>query len=293
MSDKEIMATEQNQVQPQGRDVNILQYTLARDDKVLEIQERLRTTRRSRNGFIILFALISGFVFLGILFLSQYTYSMQQTITEVTATQRAGLYELNKVIIKEAPSYAERLEIFCKKGKAFILQVYESDPPKVKLTEKEINDFLIFVFEFSEQYMISPWIALSFARVESCFSRAATSYVSAKGVFQIMPDTAKLVMGDEYFDGCEFNLYLSTKMFFKMYLYLSAVYNNDLKWIAAAYLCGGHYPKIFYANGRPFEDFYAWMKAIEAEIQKDNPDYIGQADYMHKIENTYFSVKDL
>ena len=275
------------------RDTISVQYIVAKDAKVIELKSNLKAAKRSIIGFLIIIILLSSLLISGIFFISQLTYNMQNTIADVTATQRAGLYELNKVIVKEAPSYAERLEIFCKKGKAFILQIYENDPPLEKLTQKEINEFLIFVFEFSEQYMINPWIAVSFARVESCFSKTAISYVSAKGLFQIMPDTAKLVMGADYFDGCELNLYYSTKMFFKIYLYLAAIYNNDLKWIAAAYLCGGHYPMIFYSNGRSFNEYYIWMKNSEAEIQKENPDYISQAEYMYKIENTYFSVKDL
>lgn len=282
MGNKEIISKKNSMVE-KGQDANVLQYTLARDVKVIEVTKRLRGIRKTRNWFAVLFVLTSCFIFTGIIFISLLSYNMQETISQITTEQRTGLYELNKAIVKDAPSYEERLEIFCKKGKAFILQIYEKDPPVDKLTDYEINQFLIIVFRYSEQYMVDPWIAMSFARVESCFSRLAVSYAGAKGIFQIMPFMSKALMGNDYYDGCEFDLNLSTKMFFKMYLYLSPVFNNDLNWISAAYLFGTYYPLQFYNSGRPFQDYYEWFKTVDEK----------QAGYMHKIEETYKAVKDL
>lgn len=189
----------------------------------------------------------------------------------------AGLYSTNKAIVHGALKYSERMELWVKKAKAIILEFNSN----TDMAEQDINDFLTTNYELAELYTVDPWICFTFARVESWFNKRAVSKAGAMGILQIMPETMAGIMGSNYYMGCEFNVKLSVKAWYRIYLPLVEIFRGDLKWIAISYLGGSYYPRQALAKGISFEDFMQDFKAR-------NPDCW---TYPYDIEKLYLQFK--
>jgi soluble lytic murein transglycosylase-like protein len=183
----------------------------------------------------------------------------------------SGYYQFLSNVRSSMPSRAERLENFCAKAKAYILREY----PRNTLGQ-DIDRFLIKVFESAETYHVSPWLPIAFAAVESGFTARAVSPVGAKGVFQVMPETAVLILGRDYATDCEFNPLVGVDLWFRYY---SSVRNDFegtsaevIPWICAAYLSGVGAVKA-YKKGVGVEDYMKSLAVFE----------FGDVEYHHKV----------
>ena len=257
-------------------DINALQLKLKNDalnDKNKDLKKQATALRLMT--IILVLAILAAAIIFGLL-----ANDIQKKSDERITENRRSLFSINEMITSRRLSRQERLEVFCKKGKGFVLDSYETAPPEKKMSDRQINELLVNIFTLSEQYMIDPWIAVSFARTESNFSTEAISICGAKGIFQFMPSTMKILMGTDYYDNCEKNIYYSTKMFFKMYLYLSEYFNGDIKWCAAAYVAGINRPALFYSEGRSFAEYYAWFAKSYGEDDM-------HLNYSFKVESFY------
>lgn len=56
-------------------------------------------------------------------------------------------------------------------------------------SDREFNDYILSVVEYSEQYNVPISLILSISRIESNFNPRAVSGARAQGIMQIMPDT--------------------------------------------------------------------------------------------------------
>jgi hypothetical protein len=260
-------------------------------DKLQRDNDQLRKDRASSRRYNFVFLMAIAFIFVtGSILISNIQHSADITILET----RRGVFSLNETILKDSPSYAERFQTFTKKAKAVILETYETAPPTKKWTDKQINEFLSANFRYSEQYMVDPWIAVAYARCESNFSSEAVSAESgASGTYQFMPSTMKILMGDDYYPGCEQNIQHSTKMFFKYYLSLSESFDGKIRWIAAAYVAGSYYPYSFYQAGKSFDQYYHWFKLRQAELVAKGIINTNHSEYMNRINYFYERFRDL
>lgn len=200
--------------------------------------------------------------------LSAYTKDLQASYQEDLEKTRInlidGLYSFNVAINNDIPTRSERLEQHSKQAKAFVLRNY----PKTTLTDKELNDLLILNFELAELYMISPWESLSYAMVESSFDKTVTSESGAKGLFQFLPSSMKLAMGDKYYPGCEFNPLLSCEAWYLTMIPVFESVNGDRKWAAANYYAGPIATK-FYNWGYTLDQFMGTFK--DPKVNKRYP----------------------
>jgi hypothetical protein len=246
-------------------DRDVVQYSKSEMDAA-QLSILLKTTQdrvqyrdgiiRKKNGqlvLLILFALlIIGAAIFGMIQLMRYN-------SMALREQREGLYTISALVRKESPSYAQRMEIFYLKGKKVILDFYEDRsneiPRDKRLTNDQIDRLLRAVFRYSEQYMVDPWLPMAFMRCESWFVPSAVSSVGAVGLYQFMPFTAKSLFGTRYCQGWETDIEMITEGWFRLYLVLSAEFNGDLRWIAAAYVAGEYFPSMYYRQGKSFESY--------------------------------------
>jgi hypothetical protein len=157
-------------------------------------------------------------------------------------------YSLYRDVDQYAPPRAIRMRDFCEKAKGYIMILRpEVGKQKGEMTEAELNAFVVKVFEEAEVRRISPWIPLAFAQVESSFLKMATSVNTpvgkARGLFQFLPSTAKMLLGSAYRDNCEFDVRVATQLWFEYWDVLSTMvddydFETKLKWVAVGYLCG-------------------------------------------------------
>lgn len=58
-------------------------------------------------------------------------------------------------------------------------------------SDREFNDYILSVVDFSEKYRVPTSLILAVSRAESNFNPRAVSSTNAQGIMQIMPDTTK------------------------------------------------------------------------------------------------------
>tara|TARA_Y100000310_G_C20694461_1_gene824520 strand:- start:423 stop:1280 length:858 start_codon:yes stop_codon:yes gene_type:complete len=197
----------------------------------------------------------------------EYVKDMQEKSNEIIELNRksliAGLYSVNRVIEKEIPTRADRLEIFMRKAKGILLEHNQ----ETDLTDEEINQMLKINFDLSEQYAMSPYIFMAFAAAESSFMKRAESPYGALGIVQFMPSTMKMVIGDAYIDNIEFNPVEACRAWYKYISILTEATDGDLKWTACAYLTQTAIE--FKNTDRSIEDFMTWLTSFS----ENNPNY--------------------
>ena len=97
------------------------------------------------------------------------------------------------------------------------------------------------ILKYSEKAGVDPYLAFAVMRAESSFAPAATSPVGARGLMQLMPHTAALVLHEKKIDpdrlyDPELNIRLGTKHLRE----LIDSYNGNLAAVIASYNAGAH-----------------------------------------------------
>lgn len=120
---------------------------------------------------------------------------------------------------------------------------------------------------------LNPYLLLALIRQESAFDKEATSWIGAKGLLQLMPNTAAKYMGDfsmsdiaiaQSLEEPLFNLQLAGKHL----SYLLKHYKGDLFRVCAAYNAG-EFVVDRWVNKRPSENELVWLENIPfSETQK-------------------------
>lgn len=89
------------------------------------------------------------------------------------------------------------------------------------------------ISKMAEQFGVNPMLAVSLAGAESSFNRSAVSKKGARGLFQLMPDTANEVAGRELSDDELNNPELNAELGLKYYSQMKKMFGTDEKAIAA------------------------------------------------------------
>ena len=127
---------------------------------------------------------------------------------------------------------------------------------------KDSNQFDQLIAEFSKKYQIEFALIKAMIRTESGFNPLAVSKKGAKGLMQLMPETAQRVNVSNVFSPRE-NIEGGVRHF----KYLLSLFNNDLRLSLAAYNAG--------------ENVVAELRSI--------PPYRETVDYVKKVLNYYQS----
>ncbi len=127
---------------------------------------------------------------------------------------------------------------------------------------KDSNQFDSLIAEFSKKYQVEFALIKAMIRTESGFNPLAVSRKGAKGLMQLMPETAQRVSVSNVFNPRE-NIEGGVRHF----KYLLSLFNNDLRLSLAAYNAG--------------ENVVAELRSI--------PPYRETVDYVKKVLNYYQS----
>jgi len=125
---------------------------------------------------------------------------------------------------------------------------------------KDSNQFDSLITEFSRKYQVEFALIKAMIRTESGFNPLAVSKKGAKGLMQLMPETAQRVNVSNIFNPRE-NIEGGVRYF----KYLLSLFNNDLRLSLAAYNAG--------------ENVVAELRSI--------PPYRETVDYVKKVLNYY------
>lgn len=129
---------------------------------------------------------------------------------------------------------------------------------------KDSNQFDSLIAEVSQKYQVEFALIKAMIRTESGFNPSAVSKKGAKGLMQLMPETAQRVNVSNIFNPRE-NIEGGVRYF----KYLLSLFNNDLRLSLAAYNAG--------------ENVVAELNSI--------PPYRETVDYVKKVLNYYQSYK--
>jgi membrane-bound lytic murein transglycosylase MltF len=118
------------------------------------------------------------------------------------------------------------------------MQIYKVD----NFSDAEVSQLAYRISDFSKKYEIDPLLVLSVMSVESSFNKDAVSPVGARGLMQIMPETAKFLakeLGIKYhglkgIHDIEYNIMLGTYYLSK----LADKYQRNMHLYLAAYNMG-------------------------------------------------------
>ena len=136
--------------------------------------------------------------------------------------------------------------------------------PALSFYPVDSKNFDSIISEFSKKYQIEFAIIKAMIRVESGFNPNAISRKGAKGLMQLMPETALRMNVSNVFNPKE-NIEGGVRYF----KYLLSLFNNDLRLSLAAYNAG--------------ENIVAQLGTI--------PPYRETVDYVRKVLNYYRSYK--
>ncbi len=155
----------------------------------------------------------------------------------------------------------------CPRDPKFKLYIRESKDdvggdsnPSVFSYIKDSNQFDSLITEFSKKYQVDFALIKAMIRTESGFNPLAVSKKGAKGLMQLMPETAQRVNVSNVFSPRE-NIEGGVRYF----KYLLSLFNNDLRLSLAAYNAG--------------ENVVAELRSI--------PPYRETVDYVKKVLNYY------
>jgi len=129
---------------------------------------------------------------------------------------------------------------------------------------KDSNSYDAMISEFSRKYQVDFALIKAIIRAESGFNPIAVSRKGARGLMQLMPETASRVNVSNPFDPRD-NIEGGVRHF----KYLLSLFNNDLKLSLAAYNAG--------------ENLIAQLNAI--------PPYPETIEYVQRVLNFYQSYK--
>jgi hypothetical protein len=141
-------------------------------------------------------------------------------------------YIYSEVSNKTATTTAERKKKFQMKVVGMMKEL------RSNLSDKEMMNYTSFVFDKSEEYGWDPYLAVSFAWTESRFNKNTVGTSDDRGLYQFLPSTARLVAGEDYYRGIEFNVLDSTKLWFKYMKNLIDYFDGELEYALLAYNMG-------------------------------------------------------
>jgi len=127
---------------------------------------------------------------------------------------------------------------------------------------RDSNEYDLLISEFSKKYQVDFALIKAIIRAESGFNPRAISRKGAKGLMQLMPETASRVNVSNIFSPRE-NIEGGVRYF----KYLLSLFNNDLRLSLAAYNAG--------------ENIVAQIRSI--------PPYRETVDYVRKVLSYYQS----
>ncbi len=107
------------------------------------------------------------------------------------------------------------------------------DRPLSTFFSKDSNQFDHLIYEFSKKYGVDFALIKAIIRAESGFNPTAISRKGARGLMQLMPETALRMNVNNIFDPRE-NIEGGVRYF----KYLLSLFNNDLRLSLAAYNAG-------------------------------------------------------
>ena len=165
-----------------------------------------------------------------------------------------GQHSLYKVVDNYSPPRTVRMQDFSLKAKGVVLKM-RPNAGKVpaaqgEMSQDELDKFVVRVFEEADARRISPWIPMAFAMKESQFYKNAksteTPHGRAKGLFQVLDPTARLLLGKDYYFDCQFDVQVAITLWFRYWDVLSTAcqeleveeLDDKIKWVAVGYLCG-------------------------------------------------------
>jgi len=159
----------------------------------------------------------------------------------------------------------------CPRDPKFILYLRESKEDVGEETTaaspsytKDSNNYDLLISEFSQKYQVDSALIKAMIRAESGFNPLAVSRKGAKGLMQLMPQTASRMNVSNVFNPKE-NIEGGVRYF----KYLLSLFNNDLRLSLAAYNAG--------------ENLVAERRTI--------PPYRETVDYVRRVLNFYQSYK--
>lgn len=115
---------------------------------------------------------------------------------------------------------------------------------------------------YSRKFQIDPNLVKAIIRAESCYDRYAVSRVGAKGLMQLMPQTA-MKMGVENIFDAEENIQGGIRYFSQML----SEFENDLRMALAAYNAGPEAVKK-YSGIPPYEETIEYVKRVMGYYQQ-------------------------
>ena len=108
-------------------------------------------------------------------------------------------------------------------------------------TDDELIEYTSLIFDKSEEYDWDPYIPIAVAWVESSYERTKIGRSDDRGLYQFLPSTAKyvsLLAKIDYYNGIEFNLIDSTKLWFAYMKILNERFENDWNYALLSYNAG-------------------------------------------------------
>jgi len=157
-----------------------------------------------------------------------------------------------------------KFKLYIREGKDDVEGERVSLPTPPSISKKEATNYDELIREFAKKYNIDFALIKAMIRAESDFNPAAISKKGAKGLMQLMPETALRMNVSNVFNPRE-NIEGGVR-----YLkYLLSLFNNDLRLSLAAYNAG--------------ENIVSELRSI--------PPYRETVDYVQKVLNYYQSYK--
>src|SRR4030042_3326619 len=150
------------------------------------------------------------------------------------------------------------------KFKLYIRESKEDVGSEGSSSVRDSNQYDPLISEFSKKYQVDFALIKAMIRAESGFNPTAVSRKGAKGLMQLMPETASRLNVSNSFNPRE-NIEGGVKYF----KYLLSLFNDDLRLSLAAYNAG--------------ENVVAEVRSI--------PPYRETADYVKKVLSYYHSYK--
>jgi soluble lytic murein transglycosylase-like protein len=153
------------------------------------------------NNFLVVFY---GMFVLGLSFysyrtleeVSERTEAMDGLITQMiednTETQ-LQLSEMRKYILfmEQAIPDIQKRNAKAKIVREIVQKEIKNTRQNYFKSEREFNDYVLSVVDFSDKYRVPTSLILAVSRTESNFNPRAVSRTNAQGVMQLMPDTTK------------------------------------------------------------------------------------------------------
>jgi soluble lytic murein transglycosylase-like protein len=140
---------------------------------------------------------------------------------------------------------------------------FASCAPNAKALNARADSYADLIAKHAATYHVPPALVKAVMHVESCFDRRAVSSVGARGLMQLMPDTAALLGVRDSFDAAQ-NIEGGAR-------YLSMMrekFPNDWKLVLAAYNAGPNAVDKYGGTIPPYPETQNYVKRVMGLYQK-------------------------